>query len=156
MRLTGGCQCGAVRYEITERPDHASLCHCRMCQKATGGAYLASATIKPGSLRWTRGRPASFQSSSVAVREFCAECGTPLAFRDLSGQGHAIALGTFDDPEAVLPDRIIGVEAERSWWRGEGLSAGISTEQDLPGVAQTLRSFQHPDHDTTDWRPAAP
>ena len=54
-QITGGCQCGAVRYAIDAPPHHATICHCRMCQKAMGGAYLASASVVPGTFRWTRG-----------------------------------------------------------------------------------------------------
>lgn len=158
MRLTGGCQCGAVRYEILSAPERATLCHCRMCQKAMGGAYLASATVSPETFRWTRGEPGAFQSSSMAMREFCAACGTPLAFRDLQGV-RAVTLGSLDDPEAIPPGKQIGIESRLSWWRGDGLDGGMTTEQDSPDFVRGLRNFQHPDHDTANdgpdrWRPA--
>ena len=153
MRLTGGCQCGAIRYEITAPPTHASLCHCRMCQKATGQAYFASATVQPGTLRWTRGEPAAFRSSSAAWREFCPRCGTPLGFRDADGPSNAVALGTLDDPEAVRPTKQIGIEARRSWWKAAGLPDGISTEQDAADFVRGLRNYQHPDHETAAWPP---
>lgn len=153
MRLSGGCQCGAVRYEITETPDHASLCHCRMCQKAMGGAYLASATVRPGTFRWTRGTPASFQSSSVAGRLFCAACGTPLGFLDTTDDTFAVTLGSLDTPDAIKPNQQIGIESRLSWWRGDGLDDGRTTQQDLPELADSLRNHQHPDHDTETWPP---
>ena len=156
MRLTGGCQCGAVRYEITAEPDHATICHCRMCQKATGQAYFASATVQPGTLRWTRGAPTAFHSSSAAWREFCAQCGTPLAFRDADGSGHAVSLGTLDDPEAVRPGRQIGIESRRSWWRGEGLAEGGTSKEESPEFLRGMRSYQHPDHDTGSWPCGSP
>jgi hypothetical protein len=152
MRLTGGCQCGAIRYHITEPPKRATLCHCRMCQKAMGGAYLASATVWPASFSWTRGQPASFASSSMAFREFCGQCGTPLAYRDLEG-GRAVTLGSLDQPDAVAPGRQIGIESRLSWWRGDGLADGATTEEDAPDLALGLQNFQHPDHDTDDWVP---
>jgi hypothetical protein len=48
---TGGCQCGAVRYRLLAPPNHASICHCRMCQKASGGPIMAFARVKKAQLR---------------------------------------------------------------------------------------------------------
>src|ERR1700761_2105366 len=80
--MTGGCQCGAVRYALYETPE-STVCHCRMCQKAVGGPFAALSKLKTDNLRWTRGTPARFQSSSAAERHFCADCGTPLTFHFL-------------------------------------------------------------------------
>ena len=66
--LTGGCQCGRVRYALSVVPDDVSVCHCRMCQKAVGGPFIALAMFKPGEVTWTRCKPASFRSSSIATR----------------------------------------------------------------------------------------
>ncbi len=68
VRLAGGCQCGRVRYELRSAPDHVSVCHCRMCQKASGGPIMAFARVGKAALRWTRGQPASFRSSSLVER----------------------------------------------------------------------------------------
>ena len=75
--ITGGCQCGAVRYRC-EGFGRASICHCRMCQKAFGAFYGPLVTGK--GLVWTRGEPSWFQSSNKVRRGFCAQCGTPLAY----------------------------------------------------------------------------
>ena len=56
-RLTGGCQCGAVRYQLHSSPTKPHLCHCRMCQKAFGSYFAALALVPDGDLEWTRGRP---------------------------------------------------------------------------------------------------
>ena len=77
---TGGCQCGAIRYAMFAAPK-AGLCHCRMCQKAVGGPFLAWAMVPVEAFAWTRGQPAEFRSSSAATRGFCARCGTPLLFQ---------------------------------------------------------------------------
>ena len=52
---TGGCQCGAVRYQLLTPPEHACICHCRMCQRASGQAFMAFASVRREDLRWTRG-----------------------------------------------------------------------------------------------------
>ena len=62
--LTGGCQCGRVRYATSVVPDDVSVCHCRMCQKAVGGPFIALALVHPDQITWTRGKPASFRSST--------------------------------------------------------------------------------------------
>jgi len=85
--LTGGCQCGAVRYALYTRPEGTHLCHCRMCQKAVGGPFAALAPVRLKDFAWTRGKPGVFQSSSIALREFCPSCGTPLTFRYAESEG---------------------------------------------------------------------
>ena len=67
--LTGGCQCGAVRFSA-KRLGRASICHCRMCQKAFGGFF--GPLVTAFDVDWTRGAPAWFQSSNKVRRGFCA------------------------------------------------------------------------------------
>ena len=78
----------------------ASICHCRMCQKAFGGFYGPLVTAHD--LVWTRGAPKHFQSSNKVRRGFCAECGTPLTY-EYDG-GIELAIGAFDEPERAAPD----------------------------------------------------
>ena len=78
MLLTGGCQCGRVRYATSVLPDDVSVCHCRMCQKAVGGPFIALALVHPDQITWTRGKPASFRSSTIATR-----LSAPIAARRL-------------------------------------------------------------------------
>ena len=67
----GGCQCGAVRYELLERPTGAHLCHCRMCQKQFGGFFAALASVPKAKFRVTRGAVSNFHSSADVQRGFC-------------------------------------------------------------------------------------
>ena len=76
--LTGGCQCGAVRFRV-ERLGRGSICHCRMCQKAFGAFY--GPLITGFGVDWTRGAPKRFRVPTRSRRGFCAECGTPLDLR---------------------------------------------------------------------------
>ena len=55
LPLTGGCLCGAVRYEVTEPLVSASYCHCTRCQRRTGTAASAQARVAPGALRIVQG-----------------------------------------------------------------------------------------------------
>jgi hypothetical protein len=98
MSVTGGCQCGAVRY-AADALGASSICHCRMCQKATGG-FFGPYVDTPG-LAWTRGEPRYFASSAEVRRGFCAACGTPLTFESHGQAG--VMIGTLDDPEAAPP-----------------------------------------------------
>ncbi|MCA9579967.1 MAG: GFA family protein, partial [Myxococcales bacterium] len=96
--ITGGCQCGAVRYRC-DSLGRASICHCRMCQKAFGGFY--GPLVTGIGFRWTRGAPAHFRSSNKISRGFCAACGTPLTY-DWGGDLE-ISIGSLDDPEQAPP-----------------------------------------------------
>ena len=113
--LSGGCQCGAIRYEFYARPEKAHLCHCRMCQKAVGGVFGAFAPVRHRDFAWTKGRPREFHSSERAARGFCPACGTPLSFRYLTSDWYGITIGSLDDPAAVPPELHYGVESRVPW-----------------------------------------
>ena len=102
MSLSGGCQCGAVRFRVDGDPARASICHCRMCQKAFAGPFGALVTVEVANLTWTRGAPTNFQSSDWVKRGFCVDCGTQLTF-DYSSNKIDLAIFAFDDPSAVTP-----------------------------------------------------
>jgi hypothetical protein len=148
-RWTGGCQCGEVRYELLAASEHASICHCRMCQKASGGPFMAFARVTKEQLRWTRGHPALFRSSSLVERGFCAACGTPLTYNFVERPYISVTVGSLDDPEAVRPDLQYGVEGRLSWFPGLTSLPGKRTEEFLTaGDAARFVTHQHPDHDT--------
>lgn len=147
--LTGGCQCGAVRYAIYEQPRSGDICHCRMCQKALGNLFGAYAQVPNAQSAWIRGEPALFKSSSVAKRAFCRSCGTPLYFRYLA-KGHvSVLIGSLDQPERAKPTSQFGIES-RIPWLDEALNLpGTRTEDDPPpGGLAALESYQHPDRGT--------
>ena len=122
-RLTGGCQCGAVRYRLEAAPTGANICHCRMCQKASGGPFMAFAGVRLDELVWTRGAPKVFASSDVAERGFCAECGTPLTYRILGRDRISVTIGSLDRPSAVAPAMQYGVEFEAAVARLDSVAA---------------------------------
>jgi len=116
--LTGGCQCGAVRYAWTTRPHHSSVCYCRMCQKASGQPMMGFTGGKRAYLEWTRGQPAIFRSSNLVERGFCRDCGTPLTYA-FDGTGTiSVTINSLDDPEAMPPTKQYGVESKVSWLDG--------------------------------------
>src|SRR5690606_8896830 len=109
--MTGGCQCGAVRYALYAPPQGPHICHCRMCQKAFGSYFAPLASVPLADFAWTRGRAKTFRSSAAAERGFCGDCGTPLSIRDLDGDRIDIARGSLARPQDVVPGRQIGAES---------------------------------------------
>lgn len=112
---TGGCQCGAVRYQLLGPPEHASICHCRMCQRASGQPFMAFARVNSEKLRWTRGAPSIFRSSNIVERGFCNACGTPLTYRRVESNTVSVTIGSLDDPERVRPVLQFGIEGKLAW-----------------------------------------
>jgi hypothetical protein len=146
--ITGGCQCGAVRYRLARPPSKVSICFCRMCQKAAGNYFGAFASNAQDDLVWTKGAPASFASSAVAERGFCAACGTPLTFSYRGSGRLSVTAGSLDDPSALPPTLAYGVEGRMPWFAELCRLTGTRTEDDVPADDLAMyRSLQHPDHD---------
>ena len=115
--LTGGCQCGAVRYALFAEPEGTHFCHCRMCQRAVGNPFAALAPVRRADFAWTKGAPAFFASSTVAERGFCQSCGTPLSFAYFDSEWIDLMIGSFDRPECVPPSRHYSTESQMPWLR---------------------------------------
>ena len=146
--ITGGCQCGAVRYEITGPLENPHICHCRMCQKAFGNYFAALVGTAKSDLHWTRGEPSFFRSSSVVKRGFCRDCGTPLTFAYDHSKRIAVSIGSLDHPEIVTPLNQFGTEARLPAFSLLHTLPGTRTEDDVPtDMLAKLKSLQHPDHD---------
>jgi len=128
MEWTGGCQCGAVRYQLLTPPEHASICHCRMCRRASGQPFMAFARVRHKNLRWTRGSPSIFRSSNIGERGFCSACGTPLTYRRVESPSISVTIGSLDDPEAARPVLQFGVESKLAWTGGLDGLPGERTE----------------------------
>ena len=114
---SGGCQCGRVRYRFSG-PAEAYLCHCRMCQRATGGFAAALVNIPAGDFEWLS-EPDWYVSSPIAKRPFCAACGTPLgfAYNDKVAEGALdVTYGSLDEPEQFKPQANFGVESLHEAW----------------------------------------
>ena len=147
--MTGGCQCGAVRYALSEKPE-STVCHCRMCQKAVG----AVRRVLQGKDR----RFALDPGVAVELPEFigrrtpvCAACGTPLTVRYLDGDAIEVTTGSLDDATAVPPTMNFGSEARLPWI--DRLLPGRLPDTPTSASSSATReivSHQHPDHDTVD------
>ena len=149
--LTGGCQCGAVRFRV-ERLGRASICHCRMCQKAFGGFF--GPLVTGFGVEWTRGAPNWFQSSNKVRRGFCAACGTPLAY-DFGAAAIELAIGAFDDPAVAAPTIQVNPQDRVSFF-DDLMSLPVRQPGESPQADEfklDIVSHQHPDHDTETWPP---
>jgi len=152
--LSGGCQCGAVRYHVKGALSYPHICHCRMCQKASGNYFMPLAGAHRDDFSLTRGAPGWFHSSDQVRRGFCADCGTPLFFETISADSIAVTLGSLDDPKALSPVSQDGVEGRLPFFHTlAGLRAMPTDRSDLPGgtAAIAASNHQHPDHDTEKW-----
>ncbi|MEM6382529.1 MAG: GFA family protein [Pseudomonadota bacterium] len=147
---TGGCQCGAVRYRA-QTLAKASICHCRMCQKAAGNYFAPLVEVE--GFAWTRGKPGVFASSNLSNRLFCPHCGTPLALE--TDGAMEIMIGSLDDPSAATvlyhanpKDRLPVTECLHTI---PDQNAERAAENDAWNAR--IINNQHPDHDTEAWKP---
>jgi hypothetical protein len=112
----GGCLCGALRYEVTADPVESGYCHCRICQRSSGAPVLAYASFPVDSFRYVTGTPSSFASSSRGAREFCANCGTQIAFRASPGPRTVdVNVGALDEPARFPPEKHIYCSSAVPW-----------------------------------------
>ena len=127
-KIAGGCACGRVRYTVRVRDDEAYLCHCRMCQRATGSVSIALKTVSQDALHW-QSPPDWYDSSPIAQRPFCRACGTSLGFRFKGASDDMdLTVASFDDPSPFKPKHHFGTESmHRAWLNTQGLSE-IRTE----------------------------
>ncbi|WP_373455753.1 GFA family protein [Ruegeria sp. Alg231-54] len=140
--VTGGSQCGAVRLSI-ERLGKASICHCRMCQKAFGSLFAL--LVEAYDITWTRGNRSIFHSSRTNWRGFCSACGTPLPY-EFDGVVE-IAIGALDNPDLAQPEVQVNARYRQKCFHGLA-----SLPEKPPELRQadeiwnaSVESNQHPD-----------
>ena len=142
--LTGGCQCGAIRYALYAEPSSTDICHCRMCQKAMGNLFIAVAGVPLADFSWTTGVPAVYRSSSVAERSFCRDCGTPLSFRYLASDRISMTTGSLDEPALAKPTLQLGVESRVPWFHELlDLPSKKTSDDPPPGGLDNVVSYQN-------------
>ncbi len=113
--MTGGCQCGAVRYAASIDPN-GYWCHCRMCQRAVGNVAAAMVNVLKADVVWTTREPAYYASSPIARRGFCPECGTPLTFDYPDSPKMDLTVGSLYNPAIVRLTSHFGVETRVPGW----------------------------------------
>lgn len=117
---TGGCQCGAIRYEITSEPTVIYACHCKECQRQSGSAFGMTAVIAAEHFRLTQGTPRSFPRTGDSGRTmlcwFCPDCGTRI-YHSPAGiaENCNIKPGTLDDTSWVKPTAHMWAKSAQPW-----------------------------------------
>jgi len=144
--MTGGCQCGAVRYALHAPLEKPHYCHCRMCQRAMGNLFAALVGVPKDKLEWTREKPSFFASSTVAARGFCPKCGTPLTFAYHEAKRVYVTIGSLDHPEAAPPQIHYGVESRVPWLHiDDGLPREATADNEALKT-MTVHQFQGASH----------
>lgn len=108
MTFTGGCLCGAIRYEVTGEPVRAQICHCDDCRRSTGASCATNVFVHTSDLKVTKGEPRIFKhkadSGNVRVKAFCGTCGSQLfGWGENKPEMTGIKVGTIDDASFVRP-----------------------------------------------------
>ena len=119
-QLTGGCFCGAVRYEISERPKVTLSCHCRDCQYVSGGAAAHALILDGDDVAITKGKPKEHWTVSAKGnrmgRLFCETCGTPLfAKNERHPEILQVKAGSLDDPSQFRMHANAWVSSAPAW-----------------------------------------
>jgi adenylate cyclase len=146
---TGRCLCGEVRFEISAPAVSANFCHCRMCQRFTGGPMAAVAHFPREAIRFTRGEPKFYRgdpkfykSSPIAERGFCGNCGAGLIYRGLTAQWSdwiVVHVSSLDNPEDFPPTWHLGVESQMPWAETYDGLPRVRCE-DSPAISQAWES----------------
>ncbi|MEO7564811.1 MAG: GFA family protein [Sphingomicrobium sp.] len=140
--MTGGCACGRVRYSARVSSDEAYLCHCRMCQRASGNVSLAMVNVEQNDVEW-HGDPDWYDSSAIAQRPFCAQCGTSLGFRYNTGTDKMdLTVASFDDPTRFEPTSHFGVESLHEAWLDTAALKRTRSDEYAPLVERWDKSVE--------------
>lgn len=119
--LTGGCQCGGVRYEVTaDKPYRTHVCHCSDCRKQSGSAFSITWIVPEDSFRLTQGELKVFASEAQSGRAkkgaFCPDCGNRIYNAiELRPGLLSIKPGTLDDARGLAPTRHVWVRSKLPW-----------------------------------------
>lgn len=131
MTISGGCHCGAVRYEVQGEALTHALCHCTDCRKCAGAPMVAWTMYPIDAVKVTKGEPKIYHSSENGRRHFCADCGTGVFYINAVVLPGIIDIqsATYDNPDAVAPQAHIQV-AERITWMEQ--AHGLPTFERYP------------------------
>ena len=133
MKASGGCLCGAVRYEIDGQPMFMGHCHCRDCQKATGTGHV-SVMVLPRAAVTITGETKAFavtgSSGQSLTRHFCPTCGS-LIYSDPAAMPGVVNVtaGTLDDPSLFQPQAAIFTRDRPAW---DHLAGGLAEFETMP------------------------
>jgi hypothetical protein len=140
--VTGGCLCGAVRFEGEAFTRAAYYCHCTTCQKSSGEPFEIGVLIKTGTLRFTKGEPTYFQSSSFGKRGFCSVCGSRLLWAPVDPVDEwttNVAVCALDNPADVRPRCHTYTDTKLPWLKiADGLPS--YAEAEMPAIIERWKA----------------
>jgi len=116
--IVGGCLCGGIRYEYDGTIDEISYCHCSMCRKAQGSAFVAVSPIDASRFRFTRGEELirEYRAVPEKARAFCSNCGSPIySARDDLPKVKRLRLGSVETPFTCEVAYHIHVDSKAAW-----------------------------------------
>ena len=140
--LTGGCLCGAIRYSISAPLTQLRACHCKNCQKSSGGAGTVNAVVPSDAFKITKGAPNRYDdrathSGRVLSRHFCAACGSPIYSQRNPNPGFVVVrAGTLDDSSAMKITTNIWTASARPWAYIDPASECLPGNPPLPPPAR--------------------
>lgn len=114
---SGGCLCGAIRFEARGVPKWTGFCHCESCRRATGGSVASHVGFTDTDLSFVEGAPKIYTSSPGVRRGFCAECGSSLTYEsDRFPDYIQVYVGAFDEPDRFSPQAHVHCKEQISWF----------------------------------------
>ena len=135
-KQTGGCLCGSVRFEVESDGARQFICHCRMCQRASGSAFAEIMFVEGEAFSLSQGDLKKFQSSDNLLRYFCTECGSPISIERTTSGRVGVHAGALDDPDAFQPTMHICTSGLQPWLElTDGLPAYA---EKAPGMGETI------------------
>ena len=114
--IEGGCFCGSIRYSFESNNYLSSNCHCSMCRRTSGAAFLSWMAIPLTAFEYSKGNPKKLISSSQGTRYFCKDCGTPLTcLLDDYPKYIYVTICSLDEPQEFKPNGDLFVEDKLDW-----------------------------------------
>ena len=141
--ITGGCLCGAVRYQIDQPPIDTMYCHCSMCQRFAGAPVVAATAVMRASLQFIQGTPKFYQSSPIAKRGFCANCGSSLIYEPTvrrMGDWITVFTASMDNAAEFAPTWHLGTESQMLPWLELRDDLPRARCKDSPGLVKAWAS----------------
>lgn len=139
--FTGGCLCGAIRYEASAEPVRGVICHCSMCRRHSGAPALAFVHFPREAFHWLGREPQRYRSSAFAERGFCSVCGSTISMHEEAIADRVqVTVGSLDEPDRVKIDDHVWVSEQIEWFeivdalpRFAASSTAVATRAKQPG-----------------------
>ena len=117
-KIEGGCFCGSIRYSFEHKDYPSANCHCSMCRRISGAAFVSWIAVPSSSFNYTQGGPKKLVSSSHGARYFCQDCGTPLVcILEEDQKNTYVTICSLDNPQNFKPKDDLYAEDMLDWMK---------------------------------------